>query len=141
MNKPEMDERFISVIIKLKAKIFNILVPQFHFSALRDWSLIMGGGGVTKRENRRSKTVCAPPPPKDRVKLFAKPPFKEWKLFAPPPPSIWLKLQATAYKLPYNFLCTPFSMAKKNVPPPLFIGVKLHMSPPPPPFCSPPPRK
>ena len=67
MNKPEMDESFISVIIKLKAKIFNILVPQFHFSALRDWSLIIGGGGVgggfTKRENRKSKTVCAPPPP------------------------------------------------------------------------------
>ena len=34
----------------------------------------------------------------------------------PPPPSVWLK---------------PF-------PHPLFVGVKLHMSPPPLPFCSPP---
>ena len=66
------------------------------------------------------------------------------KLFAPPPqgakhslhpPSIWIKLQAPVLKLPRNFLCPPFSMAK-TLSAPLFVGVKLHL-PPPLPFCSP----
>ena len=56
----------------------------------------------------------------------------------PPPPSVWLHLQATAQKLPQNLLCPSFIMAKTfSAPPPLFVGIKLHM--PPLPFCSPPP--
>ena len=89
----------------------------------------MGRGGATKWENRGSETFCAPPP-QDRVKLFTPPLLKSGnfsrppynmaktssyrvkttpKLFAPPPPSAWLKL----------------------FPPPLFVGVKLHVPPPP----------
>ena len=44
-------------------------------------------------------------------------------------------------KLPQIILCPPpplFSMTKTFCAPPIFIGVKLHMPPPPLPFCSPP---
>ena len=86
----------------------------------------MGKSRVLKKE-----TFCAPTP-QDKVKLFA-PPFKEWKLFAPHP-SVWLKLLR---KNCLQTCCAPiFSMAKTfSAPPPLFIGVKIHM--PPLLFCSP----
>ena len=85
---------------------------------------------ITKWEHRGSET---PPPPSSRqVKTCCPPPpFKGWKLFAPP--SLWLKLQAPVLKLHQNCLCPPpFSMAKSPPPPPFFVGVKLHLSPPPP---------
>ena len=87
------------------------------------------GGGATKWENRGSETFCAPP--QDRVKLVVPPLLKSGSFRAPP--TIWLKLQATTYKQPQNLLCPPFSMAKTfSAPPPLFVGVKLHVAPPPP---------
>ena len=84
-----------------------------------------GGGGMGKPQVPK---LFAPPPSR-QGKIFRAPLFKEWKLFAPPPPSIWLKLQATAWKLPQNFLWPPLRMAKtfSTPPPPLFVWVKLNM--------------
>ena len=95
-------------------------------SLLRDWSLITGrGGGATKREIAGPK-LFSPPPIQDRVKLFAPPTplLKSGNFLRPPPPSIWLKIQATAYTLPQNMLC----------PPPPSAWLKHFLS-----FCSPPP--
>ena len=67
--------------------------------------------------------------PQDRVKLFVLP-FKEWKLFTPPPP-IFNMVKTSSYRIKtIPKLAVPFR------PPPLFVGVKLHM--PPPPFLYPP---
>ena len=73
-----------------------------------------GEWGATKWENLGSETFCEPPPPSKQGKTFRFPPFKEWKLLVPPPPpplSIWVKL-------PQNFLCPAFSMAKSFSAPP-----------------------
>ena len=69
-------------------------------------------------------------PPSRQGKTFRAPLLKEWEHFAPPP--IWLKLQATEYKLPQNFLCPPpFSMAKTFFAPlPFRRGKTLHAPPP-----------
>ena len=64
--------------------------------------------------------------PSRQGKTFRAPPFKEWKYFAAP-----FNMAKTSS---YHVKTTP-----KLFPPPLFIGVKLHMRPPPLPFCSPPP--
>ena len=76
----------------------------------------VGGGSYKMGKSQFRNFVRSPLPPEDRVKLFAPPPlFGGWKLFA-----------------------TPFSMAKTFcTPPPLLVGVKLHL--PPLPFCTPPP--
>ena len=70
-------------------------------------------------ENRL--TICAP---LKTGKLFAHPPLKSENFLRPP--SKWLKIQAT----PKLFVPPPFSMAK-TFSAPLFVGVKLHMPPPP----------
>ena len=84
---------------------------------LRDWSLNTGRGWGQNEENSGYETCCAPPPsPQDRVKLVVPPPppFERVETFCAPT-SIWLKLQATMYKLPqpsaWLKLCSP--------PPPL----------------------
>ena len=82
-----------------------------------------GEGGY--KMGKSSEAFCnSPPPPHSRQgKTFCAPPFKHWQLFAPPP-SIWLKLQATAKKIPpKNVFCLPFSMAKTFSAPPLFVGL------------------
>ena len=68
-------------------------------------------------------------------------PFKEWTLFARPP-SIQYGLNFKLRTTP-QLVVPPFSMAKTFCapPPPIFMGVKLHMSPapvllPPPPVIS-----
>ena len=85
------------------------------------------------------RSFLRPPPPQDRVKPFFAPPFTGWKHFAPlpPPPSVWLKLQAPALKLPQHFLCPLFSMAKSFPAPPFLKGSNFTC--PSLPFCSPPP--
>ena len=63
------------------------------------YSLIMGRG-LQKGKITGPKLFA---PPSQDSKTFCGPPFKERKLFAPLP-SLWLKLQATVYKLTQNFL-------------------------------------
>ena len=105
---------------------------------LRDWSLFTGRGGYKMGESW-VRNFLRPPSRQDKTFRAPPPPLKSGK-FSGPPPTIWLKLQATAEKLPQNFLCPPFSMARTfSAPPPLFVTVKLHM--PPLPFCSPPPPR
>ena len=97
------------------------------FCILRDWSLITGRGGATKWENRRSETFCAPP--SRQGKSFRAPPFKEWKLFGPP----YNMVKTSSYRVkttPKHFPPPP-SAWLKLFPPPLFVGVKLHVPPPP----------
>ena len=54
---------------------------------------------------------------------------KEWKLFAPP----YNMAKTSSYRVknyPKTF-CAPPSARLKLFPPPLFVGVKLHVPPPP----------
>ena len=66
-----------------------------------------GEGGYKMGKSQVRNFLCSPP--QDRVKLFVSPLLKSGNFLHPL--SIWLKLQATAYKLPQNLLCPPFSMA------------------------------
>ena len=66
-------------------------------------------------QNHGSEPFCPPPPPpQDRVKLFPAPhpSYRVETFCSPPPSSVWLKLQANVLKLPQNWLCPPFGMAK-----------------------------
>ena len=76
--------------------------------------------------SRQSKTFCDPPPPVLKSGNFTHPPYN------------MAKTSSYCVNLPQNFLCPPPPSEWLNLfPPPLFIGVKLHVSPLP--FCSPPP--
>ena len=99
---------------------------QYH---LRDWSLITGG--ATKWENCGSETFCAPP--SRQGSTFRAPPFKEWKLFAHPPYNMAKTSSYHVKTTPKTFCAPPPSAWLKLFPRPLFVGVKLHVPPPPPP--------
>ena len=91
-----------------------------------------GGGGVQNEKNRRSKTFLRP-----LSRQGNPPPFKEWQHFVPPPFNMPKTL---SYHVKKQTFCAPLQHGQNFIrpPPPLFIGVKLHMYPPPLPFCNPP---
>ena len=77
---------------------------------LREWSLITGrgGGGYKMGKSLVQNLLC--------------------------PPTTMTRTSSSRVKTTPKLLCPPCSMAKKNSAP-LFEGIKLHLPPPPPPFC------
>ena len=91
-----------------------------------------GGGGVaTKWENRGFETFC--PPPSRQGKTFHAPPFKEWKCFRAPSPFNMAKTSSYCVKYTPKLVVPPPPSAWLILfLSPLFVGVRLHMPPPPP---------
>ena len=116
----------------------NAIVCFRNISTHRSLTTGRGGGGRQNGKIAGPKPVI--PPTSQQVKTFQAPPpppFKRWKLFAPPP-KVWLELQALILKLPQNFLCSHFSMAKTFAAPSFCRG-KTTLTLLPLPFCSPAP--
>ena len=113
---------------KLNSEISDPVIRKGGASVAHKGLVInYGEGGATKWENRGSETFCATP--SRQGKTLRAPPFKEWKLYAPP-------LQyGYNFKLPRKIypetFCAPPSEWLKLFPPPLFVGVILHVPPPP----------
>ena len=101
-----------------------------------------GGGGTTKWENRWSETFCAPPSRQGKSFRAPLPLLKDFYV-RPPSVGLWLKVQAFVEKLPQNFVCPPppFSIMSMAIHfcPHFFVGVKLHLPPPPSRFVAPSP--
>ena len=96
---------------------------------IRDWSLITGRWGGYKMGKLRVQNLLRPPPPPPRQgKTFCTPGFKESKLFASP-------FNMARTWLPRKNYCKTFCASPsawlKLFPASLFIGVKLHVPPPP----------
>ena len=94
---------------------------------VRDWSLIKGRGGLQNGKIAGPKLFA--PPPQDRVKLFAPPLLKSGNFTRPP----YNMAKTSSYRVkptPKLFVPPP-SEWLKLFPPPLFVGVKLHVPPPP----------
>ena len=132
-----VNEKLQQIFIELTLKAEQVI--KSTSKALRDWSLITGMGKSWVRN------FLHPPPPQDRVKLFGPPLLKSGNFLRPPPPPPphfnMAKTSSHSVKTTPKLVVPPFSMAKTFFAPPplLFIGVKLHMPPPPLPFCSRPP--
>ena len=112
----------------------NVLFPGLHIIYHKRLVINYGMGGY--------KTFCTHPPPSQyRVKHFASPFSRVETVCGPLPPSVWLKLQTTALKHLKTFFfcasCPHPSAWLKLVLPPIFVGVKLHLPPPPLPCCTP----
>ena len=68
------------------------------------------GGGLQNGIIAGPKLFAASPrPPSRQVEMSAPPVLKGGNFLRPP--SVWLKFQALAEKLPQNLFCLPFSMA------------------------------
>ena len=107
-----------------------IYIYIYIYTVIADLLLInYGEGGATKWVNRGSETFCALPP-QDRVKLFAPPLLKSGNFArAPPPPYNMAKTSSYCLKTTPKLFVSHPSAWLKLFPPPLFVGVKLHMPP------------
>ena len=85
------------------------------------------GGGYKMGKSRVRNFLC--PPPRDRVKLFSPPLLKSGN-FSRPPYNM-AKTSSYRVKTTPKLFVPPPSAWLKLFPPPLFIGVKLHVPPPP----------
>ena len=129
---------FEQIRLKSHNRLVSVQVQAWTAQTGQGLVINYGEGGGYKMGKSWVRNFLRPPPPSRQGKTFCPPPLLRSGKFSCPPTK-WLKLQASAYKLPQHLLCSPFSMAKTiSAPPPIFVGVKLHM-PPPLPFCSPPP--
>ena len=101
---------------------------ELHFYlCIRDWSLITGRGGLQNGKIAGPKLFA--PPPQDRVKLFAPPLLKSGNFTRPP--YNMAKTSSYHVKSTPKLFVPPPSEWRKLFPPPLFLGVKLHVPPPP----------
>ena len=96
---------------------------------LRDWSLITGRGGGYKIGKSRVRNFLRPPP-QDKVKLFTAPLLKSGNFLHPPPYNMAKTSSYCVRTTPKLLRPPPPSAWLKLCPPPLFIGVKLHVAPP-----------
>ena len=87
-----------------------------------------GEGGATKWENRGSETFCATP--SRQGKTFRAPPLKSGN-FTRPPPYNMAKTSSYRVKSTQKLFVPPPSEWLKLFLSPLFVGVKLHVPPPP----------
>ena len=105
----------------------TVLLDSGDCPDLRDWSLITGRGGLQNGKIAGPKLFA--PPLQDRVKLFAPPLFKSGN-FSCPPYNMAQHFKLPRKSYPKTF-CAPPSAWLKLFPPTLFVGVKLHVPPPP----------
>ena len=116
-------------------------IPVHYTNCLvRDWSLITGRGELQVQNGKTAGPTFFAPPPSRQDKTFdALPFFKEWKLLPPHPFQYGKNFKPLRKNDLKTFCATPSAWLKLVAPPPHFVGVKFHMSPPPSHFVAPPP--
>ena len=98
------ENEYIFHFLTYKKLVFYTRISSFsseYYLVIRDWLLSMGRGGLPNGKIAGPKLFA--PPSQDKAKLFAPPPLLKNINFLRPP-TIWL-------------------------PPPLYVGLKLHVPP------------
>ena len=100
--------------------------------SLRDQSLITGRGGYKMGKSRVRNFLRPPPPPLKTGLNFSRPPtlLKSGNFSRPPPPAYNMaKTSSYCVKTTSKLFMPAPSASLKLPPPPLFVGVKLHVHP------------